>query len=69
MRLEAVLDAATDQPATVGAGPAPTGRAREVYDSAAVHPAAAQFGEYKPAVVHEANAACRRAHPVVAHRT
>ena len=68
MRLEAVLDAAANQPATVGARPGPTRRAREVYDSVASHPTAAQLGEDKPAVIHEANPTAHCAYPVVAHR-
>ena len=69
MWLEAVFDAAANQPATVGVGPGPTRRAREVYDCVTLHPTAAQLGEDKPAVVHEANAPSHCAHPVVAHRT
>src|SRR5262245_26959990 len=69
MRLEAVLDAGANQPATVGAGPVPARRARDVHRSVASHPTPAQLGKDEPAVIHETNAACHRADPVVAHRT
>src|SRR6266536_499412 len=67
--LESVFDAAADKPATVGIGPVPTRGARDVHRSLTLHPTAAQFGEYKPAVIHETNAPCHRADPVVALRT
>jgi hypothetical protein len=68
MRLEAVFDARASQPAAAGAGPVPN-RARKVQGSIALHPAAAQLGEYEPSVIHEAHAAPHGANPVLIHKT
>ena len=56
MWLEAVFDAPAEQPAGIGAGPTPNS-ARKVQQSRASHPTAADLAKYKPAVIHDANAA------------
>src|SRR5262249_7075760 len=67
MRFETVFQACANEPARACVRPAPT-RAWKVQDCATVHPAATNLCVNEPAILDEADAACRRADPVLAHR-
>src|SRR5215475_1984667 len=62
VRLEAVLDTYSSQPAGAGVGPLPSD-ARKVQRGIALHPGAAELAVDKPTVLREADAASDRPNP------